>query len=153
MINSFNNYLKQGKAKRKTPDLEEAKALLKQAQERIIYIKHNKITTTTAKFILEDAYEAIRESAQALMSIKGFKPYSHEATISFIQDHHKEFNKQETNLLNHFRVLRNNSIYRAQPILEQDAIQALELAKQFTKKTQRIILRNTAVASCDAFSS
>ena len=152
MINSFDNYLKQGKAKRKTPDPEEAEALIKQSQERINYIKNNKINKTTAKFILEDSYEAIRESSQSLMSIKGFKPYSHEATISFIKENHKEFTEEEINTINQLRIMRNNSIYKAQPINKKDAEQALDFAIKVTKKA-KITLRNTAVASCDAFSS
>ncbi|MBL7169759.1 MAG: hypothetical protein ISS48_01975 [Candidatus Aenigmarchaeota archaeon] len=63
MINSFKNYLEDGKAKKKTPDPEEAKSLLEKSQNRLEYIKLKKITNKTATFILEDAYEAVREAA------------------------------------------------------------------------------------------
>ena len=86
MINSFENYLKLGKAKRKTIDPEESKALFQKANGRFKYTKSKEITEITAQFILEDAYEVAREAAQSLMSLKGYKPYSHEATISFVKE-------------------------------------------------------------------
>ena len=81
MINSFENYLKLGKVKRKTPDYEEAKALFEQSKERMEYIKLRDINQKTSKFVLQDSYEAVREAAQSLMSIRGFKPYSHEGVF------------------------------------------------------------------------
>jgi len=84
MIDSFENYLKAGKVKRKTPDSEEAKALFEQSKERMEYTKLKDINQKTAKFALQDSYEAAREAAQSLMSIHGFKPYSHEATIIYL---------------------------------------------------------------------
>ena len=74
MINSFENYVKLGKVKRKIPDREEAKALLEKAKNRIEYAKSRKTSSGTAQFVLEDSYEAMREAAQSLMSMKGFKP-------------------------------------------------------------------------------
>ena len=140
MINSFDNYLKQGKAKKKTPDFEEAKALLFKSENRIHYTKSKKITNKTAAFVLEDSYEAIRESAQALMSIKGFKPYSHEATISFIKDFHSlDFNEEEVRKFDRFRQLRNNSIYQAKPISEQDARSCFLFAAYFVNKIKSIL--------------
>ena len=139
MINSFKNYLEDGKAKRKTPDPEEAKSLLEKSQNRLEYIKLKKITNKTATFILEDAYEAIREAAQSLMSIKGFKPYSHEATIAFIKDFYKlEFNKEYIHKFDHFRKLRNDSVYKAVSITKSDAESSLLFAKKFVKKVKSL---------------
>jgi hypothetical protein len=64
MINSFANYLKTGKVKKKTADPEEGKALLNQAEDRLEYIKGKEITAKTAKFVFEDAYEAVREAVR-----------------------------------------------------------------------------------------
>ena len=139
MINSFKNYLELGKVRRKTPDPEEAKALLDKAQDRLEYIKDKEINAKTAKFVLEDSYEAVREAAQALMSVKGFKPYSHEATISFIKEFYgKVFSEEDIHLFDHFRQLRNDSIYKAINIMEADAKSSLVFARQFIKKTKTI---------------
>jgi len=139
MVNSFENYLKIGKVKRQTPDSELAKALLEQSEERLHYIQEKKISTRNAKFILEDAYEAVRESAQALMSVKGFKPYSHEATISFVKKfYHTNFSEEDISLFNHFRELRNNSVYKAIQVLPNDAKECITFAKSFILKVKNV---------------
>ena len=142
MINSFENYLKLGKAKKKTSDPEESKALSEKSKERLVYIKEKQIGRKNAKFILEDAYEAVREAAQALMSLKGYKPYSHEATISFVRDFYKsDFNDEEINKFDRFRQLRNDSVYKAVQITEEDAKDSLEFAKRFIGKIESIFKR------------
>ena len=140
MINSFDNYLKLGKAKRKTPDFEEAKSLLKKAESRLSYIKTRETNEKTAQFILEDSYEGIRESAQALMSIKGFKPYSHEATISFIKEFYSSsFNEGEIRKFDRFRILRNDSVYSAKPINSEDAKTSFLFAIDFINKVKLLL--------------
>jgi len=140
MINSFENYLKLGKVKTKTPDKEEAKALLEKAKERIEYVKEKTMNSRNAKFILEDSYEAIRESAQALMSIEGYKPYSHEATIAFLRDkYQKNFTDEDIYNFDRFRQLRNDSVYKAVEIIEGDAESCLKFADVMIKKMEGII--------------
>jgi len=146
MINSFESYLKLGKARRKTPDSEKAKALLKQSLDRLDYVKVKDINKKTAKFIFEDAYEAIREAAQSLMSLKGFKTYSHEATISFIRDFHKSnFNEGDIHKFDRFRKLRHDSVYRAVPVTEYDAKSSLDFAKNFVKKIKSLMNKEKEV--------
>jgi uncharacterized protein (UPF0332 family) len=139
MINSFDNYVKSGKAKPKTPDREEAKALLEKAIKRLSYAQEKDVTEDTAQFILEDSYEAAREAAQSLMSLQGFKPYSHEATISFIRDRHGEsFTEEEIVLLDRFRQLRNDSMYKAVPVFPTDAKKCLVFSSAFIKKIRAL---------------
>ncbi|MBU0470750.1 MAG: HEPN domain-containing protein [Nanoarchaeota archaeon] len=137
MIIPFAKYLKIGKAKRKTSDPEEAKALLSQAHDRLDYVKNKEISVRTAKFVFEDAYEAVREAAQSLMSMKGFKPYSHEATISFIKEFHgNDFTEEDISLFDYFRQLRNDSVYKAVKVLPEDAKDCMVFAKEFVNKVK-----------------
>lgn len=140
MINAFDYYLKLGKVKRKTPDSEEAKALLEKAENRIEYTKLKEISSKNAQFVLEDSYEAIREAAQALMSTKGFKPYSHEATISFVKAfYNSDFNEEELHKFDRFRQLRNNSVYSAKPAMIEDANAATLFAIEFISKVKLLL--------------
>ncbi len=140
MINSFDNYVKMGKVKKKTADPEEAKALIGKAQKRMSYTKTKNVDENTAQFILEDAYEAAREAAQALMSLKGFKPYSHEATISFLGKFYGYvFFEQELRTFDRFRQLRNDSIYKAAPVFSEDAKESVLFAEEFIKKTRLLM--------------
>ncbi|MBW2976932.1 HEPN domain-containing protein [Candidatus Woesearchaeota archaeon] len=140
MISPFENYLETGKVKRKTPDYEEAKALFEQSKERMDYTKLKDISQKTAKFVLQDSYEAVREAAQSLMSIHGFKPYSHEATISFIKKFYSaDFSEEEIHKFDHFRQIRNNSVYKAAKVMEEDAKSSIFFAKKFIQKVQILL--------------
>lgn len=139
MINKFGYYLEKGHVKKRTPDPIEAKSLLNKAVERLDYFKSDKIEDKKASIILENVYEAIRESTQSLMSLKGFKPYSQEATISFIREFYpKEFTENEINKFDMFRLLRNDSVYRAVPIFKRDAESCLKFAKEFLDKIKKL---------------
>ena len=132
MINSFKNYINIGYVKKKTPDPEEAKSLLEKAKNRLEYTKSREINDKNSQFVLEDAYQSIRESAQALMSVKGFKPYSHEATISFIKEFYSsDFNEEELHKFDRFRQLRNDYVYKAKSVTNEDAKSSVLFAIEF----------------------
>ena len=140
MINSFKYYLNVGYVKKKTPDSEEAKALLEKAKNRLEYTKSREVNDKTSQFVLEDSYESIRESAQALMSIKGFKPYSHEATIAFIKElYSSDFNEEEVYKFDRFRQLRNDSVYKAKPVINEDAKSSVLFAVEFINKVNLLL--------------
>ena len=140
MINSFENYVKGGDVKRKTPDMIEASSLFYRAVARLSYAKLSRMDPGNAVFIFEDAYEAARESAQALMSAKGFKPYSHEATISFIKEFYgKQFNEGEIFLFDRFRQLRNDSVYRAADVSIEDAASVIAFAEKFIARVKPLL--------------
>ncbi len=61
------------------------------------------------------------------MSQKGFKPYSHEAIIAFLQKYYpEEIKPHETNTLDRHRIIRNNLLYRASSINKKETGKALQ---------------------------
>jgi len=63
--------------------------------------------------IAEVYYEIIKELITALLSIQGFKSYSHKCLISFLKEYHYEVIKDsELALLEKLRVIRNDIGYR-----------------------------------------
>lgn len=125
----FKHFLRFNKVKIKTPDPIEAKSLFNKAKLRLEFIKSLDIKEEFSQFIFEEAYETMREASQAIMSLKGYKPYSHEATISFISEQHILFD-DEISDFDYYRVLRHDSIYRAINIsikITKDAIKFTEL--------------------------
>lgn len=140
MINTFDNYLKLGKARRQTPNPEESKALIEKAKLRLEYSNTKQIDERSAQFVLEDAYEGIRESAQALMALKGFKPYSHEATISFVKEFYSSFfNEEEIATFDRFRIMRNDSVYSAVKVSGEDARACISFAEKLIPKIEKIL--------------
>ena len=140
VINSFSYYLDKALVKRQSPNPEESKALLDKAKRRLVYIQKQKITPEQAAFIFEDAYEVLREAAQSLMAIQGFKPYSHEATISFLKEKFSQyFIDEDIYSFDRFRQIRNNAVYSAAPVEEEDVRDCVRHAEKMIIKIETLL--------------
>jgi len=115
MIKKFQYYLDENLVKKKPSNKEEAKSLINKSMKRLEYLKSQQINELTAPFIFENIYEAMREASQALMSLRGYKPYSHEALISFLKEHY-QFSRYFLSSFDRYRILRNKSVYNAAKI-------------------------------------
>src|SRR3989344_5094361 len=138
MILNFSHYIANRHVKKRTINPEEAKSLLKKAEARLNYFKNKEINNESASIIFENIYSSIKESAQSLMSLKGFKPYSHEATISFLKEFYKEFTEEDINNFDRFRQLRSDSVYRAVHVSKEEAELCLMFAQVFVNKVKKI---------------
>ncbi len=138
MLDKFEHYIELGKVKKKTPDSEEANSLFKKAEKRLKYMRI--LNDDTSELVFEDAYETTRQAAQALMSLKGYKPYSHEATISFIHDYYKKyFTDYDIAQFDRYRQLRDDAVYRAVSISKEDAQKCLLFSEEFIRKIDTIM--------------
>lgn len=129
MIKPFEYYLKEKDVAVSSPNISMAKSLIQKAEIRLKRASSNKIEESEASIVFEDIYESLREASQSLMEIKGYKPYSHEALISFVKEN-KFLSEEKTNIFNNYRILRNNSVYRAETISVKKCIEALQFAQQ-----------------------
>ena len=136
MIKPFQYYLDEKLVKRQSPNSEEACSLMTKSLERFEYIKKQEITNTTASFVFEDIYEAFREAAQALMSLKGFKPYSHEALIAFLKKFHN-LSEEDSSSFNRYRILRNKTVYSAATVSIEVCKQSLAFLERFLPKLKK----------------
>lgn len=96
-------------------------------------MKERKITDENADLALEDSYEAIREAIDSFLITKGFKSYSHEASIAYAYKE-LELRKSEINKLDQFRKLRNDSRYRGEDITKKQSENCLEIAEKLVPK-------------------
>ena len=133
-MKDFNFYLKNDLVKKKEVDIFEAEALIKKAEKRINYsIKGREINQNNSSFIFEEIYECLREAFQSLMSLKGYKPYSHEVIFVFLK---KFYNFDDFDIMNFdkYRILRNKSMYNGEEISVEKCKESLDfLLKMFPK--------------------
>jgi len=140
MVHDFEYYLKNKLVKKSSKDVEEAKALSRRAGERLKYVRAQEITDENAAFIFEDVYEAMREAIQSLMAIEGFKPYSHEVLVSFLNKFYSaEFSSHEINSFDRYRIIRNNVVYRASSVNKRETERALEFALEIIAKIKSVL--------------
>ncbi len=141
MIEKFQYYIDEGLVRKISVDKEEAKSLMNRAIQRVGYIKGQEINEDTSPFIFEDIYEAIREASQSLMSLKGYKPYSHEGLISFLREFYK-FPDHEISAFDRYRILRNKTVYCAANVSPEVCKEALIFMESFLPKL-RIAFENS----------
>jgi uncharacterized protein (UPF0332 family) len=109
---------------------------MNKAVQRLDYIKKQEISEFTSSFIFEDIYETLREASQSLMSLKGYKPYSHEALISFLREFYK-FSESEISTFDRYRILRNKTVYSAAKVSIEVCKEALKFLEIFLPKLKR----------------
>jgi len=137
----FQHYLDSDLAKQCSKDPGTARTIFLRASKRLEYVKTQVIDQDNASFIFEDIYEVMRECIQSLMINDGFKPYSHEAVVAFVNDHYqREYSDRLINRFDRYRVIRNNSMYRAGFISEDEALKALIVADDFVKITKDLLI-------------
>jgi hypothetical protein len=136
MIRPF-SYYKSKQLVKKTeinPALE--RALLQKAEIRLKRISKGSITEEESSVIFEDIYEAVREALQSLMQRKRYKPYSHEALISFVKEE-KLFSEAVINDADRYRILRNRSVYEAVKVSSAICKEALLFAQKLLKEVKK----------------
>ena len=129
MIKPFEYYLNENLVRKNIPNSSIAKALIEKSEIRLNRINKNKINEEESSIVFEEIYECLRESSQALMELSGYKPYSHEALLSFLKEN-KCLSESTLNILDNYRILRNNSVYQAEIVPLFKSLEALEFAKK-----------------------
>lgn len=142
MIGDFQHHIDEGLVKKHVIDIDKAEALLNKSVRRLNYIKKQTIDDSTSNFVFEDIYECIREASQAIMALYGFKPYSHEALISFLKDF-TSLPPHFTDNLNRLRILRNKSVYEAKYISSQRCREAKAFLDSFIPRIKDIFEKKT----------
>lgn len=137
MIMEFDYYLDNNLAKKESLNIVEARSLMEKAEGRLEYsIKIREINDNTAPYIFEDIYECIREASQSLMSIKGYKPYSHEALIPFMKEFF-DFSENDLKSFDRYRILRNKAVYRGEKISKESCNEALKFLLKFMPEIKK----------------
>lgn len=137
MIREFQFYLDNDMAKKSAPDKIESDALISKSEGRLNFsIKIRKIDENTSSYIFEDIYECMREAAQSLMSLKGYKPYSHEALISCLREFFN-FSEKDLSAFDRYRILRNKTIYKGEKISAETCKEALDFLMTFLPKIKK----------------
>lgn len=76
-------------------------------------VKEEEISEESASYVFKNAYDVIRTSITALMTLEGYNPYSHVAVIAYARDR-LFLSESRVSKLNKYRRLRNNIQYRAE---------------------------------------
>ncbi|KXA96169.1 hypothetical protein AKJ37_05880, partial [candidate division MSBL1 archaeon SCGC-AAA259I09] len=85
----------------------------------------------------------IKELITSLMSLKGYKSYSHICLISFLREHYPQLQEGELELIDQMRRIRNDIMYRGEPIasdyLKRRKGEIIEIIEKLTELSEEKI--------------
>lgn len=106
------------KVKKIKENPEQAEALLKLAKRRLESIKKRR-KDEFSQLLIESYYEAIKEIISALLAVHGYKSYSHECLITFIEEFYPNIlDDFEIHFLDSMRKLRSDIQYRGRDVAD-----------------------------------
>ena len=138
-MKDFEYYIGKGEVKKQSPDANFAASLIQDAVQRFKYASGAKPDEKSAKYIYEDIYDSLREAIDSLLALRGFKSYSHVASISFLKQF--DFSYDEMDSLERMRKRRNGMKYYGKTCSVAETKAAIELAREMLRKLQKIFAR------------
>ena len=132
-MKAFDLFLDSGDVKKQIPDRNLSNSLIKDSIKRLEYAKYSSLSNENAKYVYENVYDSLREAADPVLFLKGFKSFSHEATISFLQNF-DEFSIGELTEFDRMRRKRNGMKYYGKSCSIEDVKEAIEFAENILKK-------------------
>ena len=135
-LNSFEEYLKEGIARKVTIDTERAESLILEAERRFNYL-HKKVTKMgvdqdNANDYVEHCYDLLSFLVRAKMYREGYSssgPGAHEAEMAFARN--MGCSEREVQFLNELRFFRNGILYYGRRMDQEYAQKVIA----FTKNT------------------
>ena len=135
-MKDFNFFVNKGEVKKQSPDENLAKATYEDSRERLILAKTLR-QIAKSKYVLENAYESMREAADSILYNDGFKSFSHEASIVYLLK--KGFSESDIAEFDRFRKIRNGIKYYGGNCDELDAEAAIKLAEKIVAKIKETL--------------
>ncbi len=138
----FGDFIREGSVRKVSPDKQLAKSLVKIAMLRLKNIGQYKITDENSFSIIENCYEAIREMIDALMALKGFKSYSHEANVEFLRRFYSiNVGYGNINKVDRYRRIRNDIKYEGLLTTKPEAEDVMKNAKAIVDILMKLLER------------
>ena len=132
---NFEEGLNQGYVKKAPIDKFRAKNLIKSAEQAIETAKKIHLGENSAKTILRELYEGLREYCEAVGHLKGYKFLSHEIITYFIEDILK--NKKMAGEFDRYRKIRNGINYYGENVEIETVIKAIKEIPELIKELKK----------------
>jgi len=123
----FEDFIKKGIVKKKGTDKNLAMALRKTAEIDLKFFERIKIDDVSSRKVVSGYYEILREILEGLSAIRGYKIYSHEAFVYFLEGDGENANAEK---FNRFRLIRNRINYYGKSVSCEEAEEYCEEIKK-----------------------
>ena len=141
-VKDFEDYLKQGIAKKQFPDIARAKALVEESAEAYdvlnAYIKNAEISDKNANHIIKNAYDVIMELIRAKMLSGGFSSSgqgAHEAEVAYMR--RIGFSENDVEFADNIRYFRNGILYYGKKMNREYAEKVVSFLQKIRQKLKK----------------
>ena len=135
-MKDFSFYIKNREVRKVSIDPSLAKSLKSDCIERAKKL-FSLDTNNYEKIIFEGIYDCLREIADSILILDGYKSYSHEASISYLSKY--GFSYEFIAEFDSFRFRRNGSKYYGKKITKQYTKKILNFYKKYIQKLIKIV--------------
>lgn len=133
------------KVKKIKENPEQAKALFYLAKRRLESVKKRR-KDEYPQLLIESYYDVIKELITSLLAIHGYKSYSHECLISFLEKYYPDyFDDFQLRFLDGLRKLRSDIEYRGRDIADDYLERNLSTIEKIIKILLNIIKKGHIV--------
>jgi len=138
---NFGTLIKDGFVKKVPVDLLRAKSLIKSSEQALTTAKIIPLKDETAKTILRELYESLRQQCEAIGYTKGYKFLNHESITYFLEE---IINEEQISLkFDKYRKLRNRINYYGDTVNLETVKEALvEIPLLISKLTKYSTLKS-----------
>ena len=138
----FEFFVEKEDVKKSSKDMALAKSLIKDMIKRIKDVNALEFTKFS-KIVFENLYDALRDFADAILAVNGFKSYSHQASFAYLANY--GFDDSVLDSLDKYRYIRNGSKYYGYDISIEEAKSLLEFYKRIKTKIDDIIKKERLI--------
>jgi len=132
----FEDFVRLGTVKRRRTDKSLAKSLKKTAKIDLKFLERIGIDDISARKIVSGYYDVLREVLEAIVTLKGYKIYSHEAFAYFLRE---EGDVVMAEKFDRFRLIRNRiNYYRKSVSCDEAKEYCLEMKKMIVYFMKRL---------------
>ncbi len=135
-MENFEYYLNNNEVRKVSKNIILAKSLINDIKIRIKE-NWNEDINKKPKTIFENIYDSLQDFCNSLLSLDGFKSYSHEASISYLQK--RGFDIASIEKFDRFRYIRNGSKYYGRVITPEDVKDIKSFYLKIKEKIDKLI--------------
>ena len=143
-LKDFDEFLKEGGVRKRTPDMPRARSLTEEAEKRNKFLNEILIkiglSDENANYFIENSYDILIELIRAKLLIDGFSSSgkgAHEAEVSYMRK--LNFPESDVGFMNDLRYFRNGILYYGKNFDKEYGKKVLSFLKKAYPKLKEIV--------------
>jgi len=133
----FEDFIKEGKVRKATPDKLMIKSIIKNTFEDLKFLEQTKLTELSKRKLVTNYYDSLRSLLEAKAILQGYKIYSHEAFSFFLKE---KLNQEVLSIkFDRLRKIRNGLNYYGKSLQLKEAEDIIEDLKELIEQIKRLL--------------